>query len=156
MTAKTKKRKPQEVPIVKASPIENVFSRPIMLHVCKDGTLTYRDKTKREKVFNGVALPVFSVDTVEEAQRIQTHFCSLQYTRHPHKNGPEKWYVVSPMIFRGELEDLDRVMVEFAKFWAESIKKTREARDWAHRLWRQITKRRECAAIAGHLTSGAD
>lgn len=34
------------------------FSRPVMLHVCKDGTVSYR--MPGEPVFNGVALPVFS------------------------------------------------------------------------------------------------
>ena len=122
-----------------SNPIESVFSRPILLHVCTDGTVTYRDKTKKEKVFNGVALPVFSVDTVEEAQRIQTRFCRLQYGKHPHKNGPEKWYTLT--VFSGELDDLDRVMADFATFWAEVLQKTEPAKAWARKLRHQLVEK---------------
>lgn len=118
------------------TPIETVFDRPIMIHVCKDGTVTFRDKTKNEKVFNGIALPVFSVDTVDEAERMQTHFCRLQYGRHPHRNGPKHWYVLTQ--FSGEIEDLDRVMADFATFWAEHIKQTPEAKEFAAKLRYQL------------------
>jgi hypothetical protein len=151
--ADVRKRKPNrkrkdDIDEFVGSPIESVFIRPIMLHVCKDGTVTYRDRTKREPVFNGRALPVFSVDTITEAKQIQVRFCSAQYTSHPLMPG-RTWYVVSPLIFSGEVEDLDRVTVEFAKFWAEYIKGTREAKAWAYRLWKQFTKHKQ-------LTLGAD
>ena len=132
MTAQRKRSAPKKEP----SPVEGVFLRPIMLHVCKDGTVTYRDKRKREKVFNGVALPVLSVDTVEEAERIQVRFCRLQYGRHPHPRGPERWYTLTQ--FAGEIEDLDRVMADFATFWAENLKKTPEAKAWARKLRHQL------------------
>lgn len=118
------------------SPVEGVFLRPIMLHVCKDGTVSIRDKTKGEKVFNDVALPVFSVDTVEDAKQIQVHFCRLQYGRHPHPKGPRSWYTLTQ--FSGEIDDLDRVMADFATFWAEHIKKTPEAQAWARKLRHQL------------------
>lgn len=133
----TTKRKPRTSKAAQEpSPIETVFLRPIMLHVCKDGTLTYRDKTKGEKVFNGVALPVFSVDTVDDAKRIQTRFCRLQYGKHPHPKGPEQWYTLTQ--FSGEIDDLDRVTADFATFWAENLKKTPEAQAWARKLRHQL------------------
>ncbi len=90
------------------------YTRRFMIHVCKDGTVTYRDKSISEKVFNGRALPVFSVDTAEEAERIQVRFCKLQYGHHPQMPG-KPWYKVFP--FSGELEDLNRVRNLFAEFY---------------------------------------
>lgn len=123
------------------SPIMNMFARPIMIHVCKDGTVTYRDKTKGEKVFNGVALPVFSVDTVEEARQIQIRFCRLQYGKHPHRNGPAEWYVLNA--FSGELDGLDLVTAEFATFYAEHVKKTAEWKRWAAKLREQLIDKKK-------------
>jgi hypothetical protein len=96
------------------------FERPIMIHVCKDGTVSYR--TKGQKVFNGVALPVFSVNTVEEAKRIQTRFCRLMIGPHPQakpNTGTEDWYVLNS--FSGELDELDHVSAMFADFYATHI-----------------------------------
>lgn len=84
------------------------FARPIMLHCCKDGTITYRQK--HEKVFNGVALPVFSVNTVEEAIMLQVRHCRRQYGPHPQMPG-KVWYVFTD--FGGELEDLEKVSNAF-------------------------------------------
>ncbi len=97
------------------------FDRPIMIHVCKDGTVTYRKRG--EPVFNGVALPVFSVETVEEAKQLQVRFCRLMYGRHPDPRGPENWYRLNQG--EVELDDLDRVMADFATFYAEHISKTK-------------------------------
>lgn len=94
--------------------LRDAYKRRYMIHVCKDGTVTYRDTVTKEKVFNGRALPVFSVDTVEEAKRIQVRFCKLQYGNHPLMPG-RSWYKVFP--FSGELEDLDRVRNMFAEFY---------------------------------------
>lgn len=98
------------------------FDRPIVLHVCKDGTVSYRDKRKKTKVFNGAALPVFSVDTVDEAEQIQVRFCRLQWGPHPEakpNTGTETWYRLTD--FSGELEDLDRVAKQFSVFYAKYI-----------------------------------
>lgn len=103
--------------------LNDAYGRRFMIHVCKDGTVTYRDKVAREKVFNGRALPVFSVDTAEEAKQIQVRFCRLQYEKHPLM--PSKpWYKLNE--FSGELEDLDRVRNMFAKYYREH--KEREAK----------------------------
>ena len=65
------------------------FARPIMIHVCKDGTVTFRRRDK--PVFNGIALPVFSVETIAEAQALQVHFCRAQWDQHPLLPG-KIWY----------------------------------------------------------------
>lgn len=100
------------------------FDRPIMLHVCKDGTVSYRDKRLKTKVFNGRALPVFSVDTVEQARQIQVRFCRRQYGAHPQakpNTGTDEWYMLT--VFSGEVEDLDRVAAEFTAFYDEHLAK---------------------------------
>jgi hypothetical protein len=102
--------------------LNDAYVRRFMIHVCKDGTVTYRDKSIGEKVFNGVALPVFSVDTAEEAERIQVRFCRLQHGHHPLMPG-KPWYRLNE--FSGELEDLDRVRNMFAAHYGEH--KEREA-----------------------------
>lgn len=80
------------------------LDRPILIHCCKDGTITYR--TRKQKVFNGVALPVFSVDTVEQAKELQVRFCCLAYGEHPKMPG-QSWYKLTD--FAGTFQDLYRV-----------------------------------------------
>ena len=65
------------------------FARPILIHVCKDGTVTFR--RRNEPVFNGIALPVYSVETIEDARAIQAHFCRAQWHEHPLMPG-RIWY----------------------------------------------------------------
>lgn len=109
MKAKTKR--------VKRIKKRTIFDRPIMLHVCKDGTVSYRDASKREKVFNGVALPVFSVDTVEEAEQLQTRFCRKMWGTHPEMKRGTPWYVLNN--FNGNVDDLEAVTCDFATRYAE-------------------------------------
>jgi hypothetical protein len=94
--------------------LRDAYGRRYMIHVCKDGTVTYRDTVAKEKVFNGRALPVFSVDTIEDAKSIQVRFCRLQYVNHPLMPG-KPWYKLNE--FSGKLEDLDRVRNMFAEFY---------------------------------------
>jgi hypothetical protein len=68
---------------VRMNTTPNHLSRRFMIHVCKDGTITYRDTSTREHVFNGIALPVFSVDTVAQAQALQVRFGRLAHEEHP-------------------------------------------------------------------------
>jgi len=84
------------------------LSRAVMIHVCKDKTLTYR--TRGQPSFNGLALPVFSVDTNEEAQALQLLCCARQYGLHPLMPS-ETWYRLSALEFGPLLEigDIDRV-----------------------------------------------
>lgn len=89
------------------------LSRPIMIHCCKDGTITYR--TLQQRVFNGRALPVFSVDTEKEAEDLQVLLCKLQYGTHPLQ--PDRpWYAFRP--FSGQLDDLIRVSKAFRDGYA--------------------------------------
>lgn len=80
------------------------LSRPVVIHICKDGTITYRRRD--QKVFNGVALPVFTVDTEEQARDIQIRFGRRQYDNHPLLPG-QPWYRWTD--FPGTLEALDDV-----------------------------------------------
>lgn len=59
-------------------------SHPINIHLCKDRTLSYRNRVEREPVFNGVAVPVLSVRTVEEAESLIFLVGKKQYENHPH------------------------------------------------------------------------
>jgi len=84
------------------------LSRPVKIHVCKDKTITYR--TADQPVFNGIALPVFSVDTIEEAQHLQLLCCACQYGEHPLMPG-RNWYRLGSLEFGPtlEIDNLDRV-----------------------------------------------
>lgn len=118
--------------------LRDAYKRRYMIHVCKDGTVTYRDTVTGEKVFNGRALPVFSVDTPEEAKRIQICFCRLQYKKHPLM--PDRpWFKLNE--FSGELEDLDRVRAMFALFYKEH--KAREAREATSKLVSKAVRTRK-------------
>lgn len=85
------------------------LSRAIKIHCCKDKTITYAKRGQPS--FNGIALPVFSVDTEEEAAMLQLLCCAVQYTEHPQMPG-KNWYRLSSFEFPNptlEIEDLDRV-----------------------------------------------
>lgn len=83
------------------------LDRPVIIHVCKDRTLSFR--TKDEPVFNGVALPVFSVDTRAEAEMLVTAVGSLQYEEHPQLPG-KPWRKISVEFKQHlELDDLPYV-----------------------------------------------
>lgn len=100
------------------------LSRPIKIHVCRDGTISYR--TDGQPILNGRALPVFSVDTEEQAQALQVRFCRQQYESHPEQ--PDRpWYKLSVLrdgtdpVSRREptlkLNDLDGITEMFQEFW---------------------------------------
>lgn len=88
--------------------------RQYMIHICKDGTISYRNAHLKEKVFNGVALPVFSVDTIEQAQAIQVLFGRKQYGPHPDMPG-RSWYRWTD--FGGTLEELDAITERLKQWW---------------------------------------
>lgn len=88
------------------------LSRPILLDLCKDGTVTYR--SQGEPSFNGMALPVFSVDTAEQAEAIQVRFCRRQYASHPRLLG-KPWYRWTD--FSGELDDMQAVTEAMHEFY---------------------------------------
>lgn len=53
------------------------LNRQVLIHCCKDKTLSYR--TRDEPIFNGVAIPVFSVDSKAEADSLLLLVGRLQY-----------------------------------------------------------------------------
>jgi hypothetical protein len=65
------------------------LDKPVLIHVCRDRTLSYR--TREEPVFNGAALPVFSVETPEEARSLLVLVGKAQYREHPLLPG-RTWY----------------------------------------------------------------
>ena len=86
--------------------------RPIMIHICKDGTISYRHPY--EPVFNLAALPVFSVSTVQQAKDIQVMFGVKQYIAHPDMPG-QPWYRWTN--FSGEVEALEDVTHTLVAWW---------------------------------------
>lgn len=80
------------------------FEREILIDCCKDGTLTSRPRGAPP--FNGAALPVFSVNSEEEANSLIILVGSLQYGKHPLLPG-KPWYRLS--WFTGEVDDLPKV-----------------------------------------------
>lgn len=95
---------------------------PVLIHICKDGTISYR-RRRGEPVFNGRALPVFSVADEEDARMLQVRFGSLQYRPHPSGKLGDHWYVWTG--FDGELESLAAVGDACAEFYYE--RKRRQA-----------------------------
>lgn len=98
------------------------FSRPVYIHICRDGTISYR--RRGEKVFNGVALPVFTVDNVEQAEAAQTRFGRLQYIAHPLLPG-KPWYRWTD--FSGDVDDLDKVSDAIRAYYASELQKDKRA-----------------------------
>jgi hypothetical protein len=85
------------------------LARPIIVHVCKDRTLSYRRRD--QPVFNGRALPVFSVETEEEAEDLLILVGTRVHADHPQLPAGRPWL----KLFNGlapdkaalDLEDLD-------------------------------------------------
>lgn len=98
--------------------------RRYMIHVCKDGTISYRDTAANEPVFNGVALPVFSVNTEKEAKAIQAMFGRLCYFPHPKQPDRPRYRLASlgdgrPLDRLLEIEDLDVITRIFTEFYTK-------------------------------------
>lgn len=89
------------------------FSRPITIHICKDGTISYR--AKHEPIFNGVALPVFTVNTVQQAQDIQVMYGRKQWTDHPDMAPGQSWYRWTD--FSGDVDALDGITETLRGWW---------------------------------------
>lgn len=93
------------------------IGRPVVIHLCKDGTISYR--RKHEPVFNGVALPVFTVDNEEQAQAVQIRFGRLQWHEHPQMPG-KAWYRWTD--FSGNADDLDAISDKLRAFYETELK----------------------------------
>lgn len=101
------------------------MARAIRIDVCKDGTISFCPR--KQPPFNGVALPVYSVNTEEQAETIQVRFGRRQYIEHPEM--PSKgWYKLStlpnePFFCRLlEVDDLPIISFMFDKFYQEHCK----------------------------------
>lgn len=104
------------------------LNRRIVVHICRDGTISYRERGT--PVFNGRALPVFTVDTIQQAEAIQVRFGRRQYVEHPQIPG-KPWFRLSVLedgtdtVQVGgliEFEHLDGIGRMFAEFFHTSLK----------------------------------
>jgi hypothetical protein len=96
------------------------LSREYIIHICHDRTFTIRKKG--EPVFNGVALPVFSTDTLEQAKSLQMLHCKRNLVEHPDLPGQPWMRFFFPndpnqnqLIEYHELERVANVLRESAK-----------------------------------------
>lgn len=62
----------------------------VYIHCCKDGTCSFRQEG--EPVFNGVALAVYAVASIEEARQLQVLMCFRVVRSHPAMKRGEPWY----------------------------------------------------------------
>jgi hypothetical protein len=92
------------------------LNRLVLLHVCADGTITYR--TCLEPVFNNAALPFTSVNTVADAHMLITLFCKLQWEQHPQMPG-KPWYRY--VEFSGQLDDIEALTQRFETAYARIL-----------------------------------
>lgn len=96
------------------------FKRPVFIHVCKDKTLSYR--RAGQPIFNGAALPAFTVEDEAEAQALLVLVGRAQYEEHPLL--PRKtWYKITldgDLDFKRylDLEDMDAVSAKLAERYA--------------------------------------
>lgn len=106
------------------------LDRKILIHVCKDRTLTYRNRL--QPIFNGVAIPIFSVDSVDEARMLIRTVSVAQYEEHPQAPG-DTWYKISlgadVVYLDDDLHQLDDVKEKLRD--AYEYMKAREAEDRA-------------------------
>lgn len=71
------------------------FGRAFRLDVCRDGTLTIRKHG--QKAFNDRALPVYSVDTKQEALDLQVLLCFTVHNQHPDMRKGATWMKINDM-----------------------------------------------------------
>jgi hypothetical protein len=96
------------------------LDRHVLIHICKDKTLSYR--TRKQPIFNKVAIPVFSVNSNKEARSLLMLVGRQQYTEHPLMPG-QPWF---KMTLPGsldyqehlELSDLEEVAVRLRERYA--------------------------------------
>lgn len=100
------------------------LSRPILIDICKDGTISYRTGSQRR--LNDAALPVFSVDTVEEAEFLQVTFGRRQYEEHPDIPG-KGWYRWTD--FDGNVESLSKCTARIQAWWNSTRRRYGDERE---------------------------
>jgi hypothetical protein len=94
---------------------------PVLIDVCKDGTISYRLKHGKRGRLNDAALPFYSVESEEEAAELQVALCKLQYTSHPERPG-EAWYRFinhHTWVWSGMVGDIERLTALFDEvYWS--------------------------------------
>lgn len=96
------------------------LSREIKIHVCKDRTLSYRNRL--QPIFNKVALPVFSVNNVDEARELIPLVSNRQYEEHPLIPGDTWWKIdLGPTKHFLEVEDLPLVTEKLQKAYSSML-----------------------------------
>jgi hypothetical protein len=85
----------------------DLLSKPVKIHVCKDRTLSI--VMPGGKPFNGVALPVYSVDTREDAENLIMLVGIRQYWEHPLLPGQPWMKIDIDFKIHLELDDLAKV-----------------------------------------------
>ena len=91
------------------------LNRTILIHVCMDRTLTYRNR--RQPIFNERALPVFSVNNVVEARSLIILVSKAQYEEHPLIPG-DTWYKIdmglgtAPLLKHSDLPKVTKKLEE--------------------------------------------
>lgn len=103
------------------------LDRPVWVFCCKDRTLTYGPAKKPP--FNKVAIPVFSVESLEEAEQLVTLVGRKQYEEHPKLRG-KPWFKITldgDLDFKPylDIEDLNAVGEKLKRAYA--LIKEREA-----------------------------
>jgi hypothetical protein len=83
----------------------NVLDRDIIIFISKDGTIT---SAVRGIVPLERAMPVYSVNNVEEVRRLQIYLCQQQEDSHPLLPG-QPWFVYP---WDGDVTDIDSVTDE--------------------------------------------
>lgn len=90
------------------------YGRTIMIHCCKDRTLSYRNRL--QPIFNGAALPVFSVNNVDEARSLISMVSNRQYEEHPLWPGDVWWKIdLGPSFHELDPKDLKLVTAKLER-----------------------------------------
>ena len=88
----------------------DLLQKKILIHVCKDRTLSYRKPL--QPIFNGVAIPIYSVDSVDEARALIRMVSKAQWVEHPDIPG-DTWYKIdmglNVVYLDDDLHQLDEV-----------------------------------------------
>jgi hypothetical protein len=116
MTATSTRRPGRRLPPTpEQSRRQAMLSRAVRIYCCKDGTITYGDRS-----FNGIALPIFSVDNMAQAEQLQIAFCRKQYKAHPQIPGAD-WFRVNEAQPSLEIEQLDGIADRFDEFYRKHL-----------------------------------
>lgn len=71
-----------------------IYSRKYRIDVCRDGTCTIR-LHGQQSINGGRSLPVYSVDTRKQAERLQLLLCFTVHNKHPDLAEKESWMKIN-------------------------------------------------------------